>query len=74
MKNRELKHQDGDHDGNGNETTKLIAENKRSTWICEIDTISGSSCLTCNKAAVTLELKKPAKQTNSSNRGYMKAK
>ena len=28
----------------------------------------------CHKAAVTLELKKRAKQTNSSNRGYMKAK
>ena len=26
------------------------------------------------KAAVTLELKKRAKQTNSSDRGYMKAK
>ena len=28
---------------------------------------------TCERAAVTLELKKRAKQTNSSNHGYMKA-
>ena len=33
---------------------KLIAEDKRSTWICEIDMISGSSCLTCNLNCVLL--------------------
>ena len=38
----------GDHDGNVSETIKLIAEDKRSTWICEIDMISGSTCLTCD--------------------------
>ena len=38
----------GNHDGNVSETIKLIAEDKRSTWICEIDMISGSSCLTCD--------------------------
>ena len=38
----------GDHDGNVSETIKLIAEDKRSTWICEIDMILGSSCLTCD--------------------------
>ena len=37
----------GDHDGNVSETIKLIAEDKRSTWICEIGMISGWSCLTC---------------------------
>ena len=29
----------GDDDGNVSETIKLIAEDKRSTWICEIDMI-----------------------------------
>ena len=38
----------GDNDGNVSETIKLIAEDKRSTWTCEIDMIPGSSCLTCD--------------------------
>ena len=37
----------GDHDGNVSETMKLIAKDKRSTWICAIDMIPGSLCLTC---------------------------
>ena len=44
----------GDHDGNVSETIKLIAEDKRSTWIREIDMISGSSCLTCDFNCFTL--------------------
>ena len=46
----------GDHDGNVSETIKLIAEDKRSTWICEIDMISGSSCLTCDFKCFTFRL------------------
>ena len=37
-----------DHDGNVSETIKLIAEDNSSTCICEIQMISGSSCLTCD--------------------------
>ena len=33
----------GDDDRNV-DSTKLIAEDKRATWLCEIDMISGSSC------------------------------
>ena len=38
----------GDHDGNARQWITLITEDKRNTWICEIDMISGSSCLTCD--------------------------
>ena len=38
----------GDHDGDVSETIKLIAQDKRCTWICEVDMISGTSCLTCD--------------------------
>ena len=33
-----------DNDSNVSEPIKLIAENKGSTWVCEIDMISGSAC------------------------------
>ena len=38
----------GEDDGNAGETIKLTAEDKRSTRICEINRISGSSCFTCD--------------------------
>ena len=33
-----------DNDSNVSEPIKLIAENKGSTWVCEIGMISGSAC------------------------------
>ena len=41
------KHQDGRPRRQRQWDNKLMAEYKRSTWTCEIDMISGSSCLTC---------------------------
>ena len=42
---REVSTGTGDDDGNVGETTELIAgEDKRNTWICDIDLISGLSC------------------------------
>ena len=53
---RELKHQDGRPRRQRRETIKLIAEDKRSTWICEIDMILGPSCLTCDFKCCTFRL------------------